>query len=119
MKIFEKIVVNFRSHFRHVESLREKNHFDMFFFAKCHLRLCKILGFPGTHIRFFLQKIATFFYKYVTGIIFPLIFVQLFTSQNWIYQIWIKIEHQLGPPYDGASVSIALSFFLVMASLRE
>ena len=30
------------------------------------------------------------------GLIFPSIFVQLFTSQNWNDQIWIKIEQKLG-----------------------
>ena len=38
----------------------------------------------------------TYFWQICDGTIFPSILAEFFIRQNWIYQIWIKIEQNLG-----------------------
>ena len=69
---------------------------EVFFFspAQSDLLVCRIWSFKDTLNSFFLPINATIWQIY-DGNIFTSIFGQFFTSQNWIWQIWIKIAQKL------------------------
>ena len=69
----------------------------IFWFFSEHHKLFLYAKFQGglTPRSGFCQYISHF-WQICDGNIFPSIFEQLFTSQNWNYQIFIKIEQKLG-----------------------
>ena len=75
-----------------MKGVRSKKVILRFFFkAQENLIVCKIWSLDDTPFRY-----VPHFWQISDGNIFPSIFEQFFTSQNWNFQIWIKNEQKLG-----------------------
>ena len=81
-------------HFHNERGQGPKRYFQGFFRAPQNLFTYQISRWSDTPFRFLPIYIP--FWQICDENIFPSIFEQLFTSQIWNYQIFIKIEQKLG-----------------------
>ena len=91
MKKIRKIFVFFKFHFHNDGRPRQKNYFQMFFWAHINLLVCKISSWSDMPNRFFANQ-CHIFHKYLTGIFFPESFESFWPARSGIFKIGSKLS---------------------------